>query len=117
MDFNVANLLSKYNNENLNNKFIYKHQGNDYVNGAITFYGGGKNYSWVDTSNVNSEFNQLEEFSVPISYFGNRVNLIYIAAGKEDFRFMTYRSDGKIDYVRQEMPLQSKGTEQFLSVH
>ena len=105
LDLNVSNLLKKYNNEYPNNKAIYKYQGNDYINGAIVFYGGGKNYSWVDTSNVNSEFNKLDEFSVPLSYFGTRVNLIYIAAGKENFRFMTYNSDGNINYASQQNAL------------
>ena len=105
LDLNVSNLLNKYNAEKPNNEVIYKYQGNDYINGAIVFYGGGKNYSWVDTTNVSSEFNQLDEFSVPLSYFGTRVNLIYIAAGKENFRFMTYNSNGSINYVSQQNDL------------
>lgn len=105
LDLNVSNLLKKYNDENPNNKVIYKYQGNDYINGAIVFYGGGKNYSFVDTSEANSNFNPLSSFEVPLSYFGTRVNLIYIAAGKENFRFMTYNSDGNITYESQQKDL------------
>jgi hypothetical protein len=105
LDLNVSNLLSKYNQENPNNKVIYRYQGNDYINGAVVFYGGGKNYSWVDTSGVNGNFNALSSFEVPVSYFGTRVSLIYIAAGKENFRFMTYSSEGSINYVSQENDL------------
>lgn len=105
LDLNVSNLLKKYNDEHPNNKAIYKYQGNDYINGAIVFYGGGKNYSWVDTCEVNSNFNSLDSFSVPLSYFGTRVNLIYFAAGKENFRFMTYNSEGSINYASQQKDL------------
>ena len=91
----------KYNENNPGNNVVYKYQGNDYVNGAIVFYGGGKNYSWVDTSEVSANFNALNSYDVPLSYFGSRVNLIYYAAGKENFRFMTYESDGNINYETQ----------------
>lgn len=105
LDLNVSNLLKKYNSENPNNNVIYKYQGNDYINGAIVFYGGGKNYSWVDTSNVNSNFNDLETFDVPLTYFGSRTNLIYFAAGKENFKFMTYNDGGSINYASQQKAL------------
>lgn len=101
LDLNVSNLLNKYNENNPGNNVVYKYQGNDYVNGAIVFYGGGKNYSWVDTSEVSANFNALNSYDVPLSYFGSRVNLIYYAAGKENFRFMTYESDGNINYETQ----------------
>lgn len=101
LDLNVSNLLDKYNTQNPGNKIVYKYKGNDYINGAIVFYGGGKNYSWVDTSEVNSNFNSLGSFEVPLSYFGERVSLIYYAAGKENFRFMTYSSDSAITYEVQ----------------
>ena len=69
------------------------------------FFGGGKNYSWVDFSDVVSEFNHLNEFTVPLSYFTDRVSIIYLAAGKEDFRFMTYSSDVNLNYHLQEKEL------------
>jgi len=100
LDLNVSNLLNKYNDENPSN-IIYRYQGNDYVNGAVVFYGGGKNYSWIDTSEVNSDFNSLYSSEIPLNYFGDRVNLIYFAAGKENFRFMTYASDGNLNYENQ----------------
>ena len=101
LDLNVSNLLNKYNEEQPNNKVVYKFEGNDYINGAIVFYGGGKNYSWIDTSEVNSNFNSLDTFEIPLSYFGERDQLIYYAAGKENFRFMTYNSEGNLNYQTQ----------------
>ena len=101
LDLNVSNLLNKFNTQNPGNKIVYKYKGNDYINGAVVFYGGGKNYSWVDTSGVDSNFNSLNTFDVPLSYFGDRVSLIYFAAGKENFRFMTYSSDSNINYEIQ----------------
>lgn len=101
LDLNVANLLNKYNKQNPNNNIIYRYQGNDYVNGAIVFYGGGKNYSFVDTSQVSSDFNSLYSSEIPLSYFGDRVSLIYYAAGKENFKFMTYTSESNLNYENQ----------------
>ena len=80
---------------------VYTYEGNDYINGAVVFYGGGKNYSWLDTSEAGTNFNSLTSFDVPLSYLGDRVNLIYYAAGKENFRFMTYSSNSKINYETQ----------------
>jgi hypothetical protein len=105
LDLNVANLLNKYNQNNPGNNVVYKYQGNDYVNGAIVFYGGGKNYSWIETDDVSSDFNELSSFDVPLSYFGSRVNLIYYAAGKENFRFMTYKNTNRINYEVQKNEL------------
>ena len=105
LDLNVANLLNKYNQNNPGNNVVYKYQGNDYVNGAIVFYGGGKNYSWIETDEVSSDFNELSSFDIPLSYFGSRVNLIYYAAGKENFRFMTYKNTNKINYEVQKNEL------------
>ena len=101
LDLNVSNLLNKYNTQNPGNKIVYKYEGNDYINGAVVFYGGGKNYSWLDTSEAGTNFNSLTSFDVPLSYLGDRVNLIYYAAGKENFRFMTYSSNSKINYETQ----------------
>jgi len=108
LDLNVSNLLNKYNEKNPTNNFIYKYEGKDYINGAVVFYGGGKNYSWIDLSGVSENFNALNEFEVPVSYFGDKVSLIYYAAGKENFRFMTYSSNGKINYETQRKDLEDK---------
>lgn len=105
LDLNVSNLLNKFNEQNPGNKVVYKYEGNNYINGAIIFYGGGKNYSWVETSETNSNFNSLDTFEVPLSYFGDRGDLIYYAAGKENFKFMTYSSEGNLTYTTQKNDL------------
>lgn len=105
LDLNISNLLNKFNNQHPDNKVVYTYEGNDYINGAVVFYGGGKNYSWLDTSEVNSDFNTLDSFEVPLSYFGSRVSLIYYAAGKEDFRFMTYNNESNLNYQNQQNDL------------
>ena len=105
LDLNVSNLLNKFNDNHPGNKVVYKYEGNDYINGAIVFYGGGKNYSWVETSQTNSNFNSLNTFEVPLSYFGDRSDLIYYAAGKESFKFMTYSSESNLTYVTQKNDL------------
>ena len=79
------------------------YNGQKYVNGAIAFYGGGKNYSYVDTLEVSGEFHSLANYTVPVTYFiaqGN-ARLIYYTAGQEDFRFMLYNSASSFNVQKQ----------------
>jgi hypothetical protein len=105
LELNFSNLLDKFNKQQPDNNIVNTYEGKGYINGAIAFYGGGKNYSWVDTSGVSENFNELEMFEVPLDYFGSRSELIYYAAGKENFRFMVYDNDSKLSYQKQQNDL------------
>ena len=105
LELNFSNLLDKFNKQQPDNNIVNTYEGKGYINGAIAFYGGGKNYSWVDTSGVSEGFNELETFEVPLDYFSSRVELIYYAAGKENFKFMVYDNDVELSYQKQQNDL------------
>ena len=105
LDLNISSLLNKFNKQNEGNKVIAVYEGKEFINGAIVFYGGGKNYSWIDTSEVSSEFNSMETFEVSLDYFSDRPELVYYAAGKENFRFMVYDNEASLSYQKQQNDL------------
>lgn len=74
--------------------------GKNYINGSTAFYGGGKNYSYIDASEVNSDFIPLSEYRVSMNYFP-RTEFI-TAAGKEPFRFYMYNSQSALNRDVQE---------------
>lgn len=74
--------------------------GANYINGSTAFYGGGKNYSYIDASEVNSDFVPLSEYRVSMNYFP-RTEFI-TAAGKEPFRFYMYNSQSTLNRYEQE---------------
>lgn len=100
LNMNVSSLIDSYNGDNAD-KLTVTSGGEKYVNGAIAFYGGGKNYSYVTTDGVSSSFYPLTEFSIPLSYFGSRVNLIYYSAGAENFRFLLYDKNCALNISKQ----------------
>lgn len=104
LNMNVSNLINSYTGINAN-KLTSTYEGEKYVNGAIAFYGGGKNYSYVNMSGVADNFYGLTDFSIPLSYFGDRVSLIYYSAGAEDFRFLLYDSTCALSVQKQKADL------------
>ncbi len=84
-----AELLGEYNSGlDEKSKLITVTENKSYVNGAIAFYGGGKNYSYVDTTGTSEAFNQLASYTVGIDTLESKV--VTYAAGVEPFRFMMY---------------------------
>ncbi len=77
-----------------------------YVHGGVAFFGGGLNYSFVDTSKLtNNHFGKyninlsvLGENEPQFSVLGTQAALLPLAAGVEDFRFMLYTSNGESSY-------------------
>lgn len=101
LNMNVASLIDNYKGANAD-QLTVTIGGEKYVNGAIAFYGGGKNYSYVNTDNVSPDFNPLSEFTVPLSALGSRATLIYYSAGAEDFRFLLYGKSCPLSYDKQQ---------------
>ncbi len=76
---------------------IYAKDGKHYAHGGIAFYGGGKNYSLLDTSQYT--FEQMNQYLVNISTLNNenlsstlqmQGSMLPQAAGLEDFRFVMF---------------------------
>lgn len=81
---------------------ISYYNGKACANGGIAYFGGGKNYSVVDTSGISDNFNTLTSFSVPIKYIsGEKVQFLYYTAGKEPFRFLVYDSNSPLSVEKQ----------------
>ena len=107
LDMNVSKLLTKFY-ENKDNgeqaaNLITRYNGISWVNGAIAFYGGGKNYSIIDDSGLYvdadgkkkegiSSRTKLLRYSVGIENFvdSGKESFVYYTAGPNPFRFMMY---------------------------
>ena len=99
-NLDIAALISNYDGENAS-MLTKIFEGEQYVSGAVAFYGGGKNYSVLDVSMTDDRFNALTSFEVPLSMLGERVNLIYLSAGAEPFRFLLYGADSELSPEKQ----------------
>lgn len=86
----------------------------EYVHGGIAMYGGGKNYSCVITSKLNTE--QLSEFRVnvrdlainePDGIFKQQGENLPAAAGEEDFAFYMYDANSQFNLQKQQEDLAS----------
>ena len=76
------------------------------ISGAA--YGGGKNYSYVDTSALIEKFpfgenlsGTFRDYNVRVSLFGS-TEPIYCSAGREDFRFKVYCNSSTFKYQHQD---------------
>ncbi len=101
INLDLKQLLTSYNNDNPS--LLVKKEGKTYVNGAIAFYGGGKNYSQVDLSGVSEKFASLASYSVGMGVFESKQ--LVLAAGQNDFRFMLYDSTHGITVTEQQNDL------------
>ena len=83
--------------------------GERVVHGGIAFYGGGKNYSQLDTSGLNAELKDFSTYLVNISVLAEsddpdikeQGGFLPIAAGNQDFRFYMYGSGSANGYDKQ----------------
>ena len=99
INLDMKTLMTNYvNNYGKSDMFVI-YDGNTYVNGAITFYGGGRNYSFVDYSETGETFGSLADYSVPMAAF-NSQPVIY-CAGKNPFRFAIYDANNGITVEEQ----------------
>ena len=102
LSLNIQQMVETFQNKQLADsdaKLLVEKQGKLYINGATAFYGGGKNYSYIDTSGTNSNFVPLECYSVPMNMLPHP--LFTTAAGEESFRFYLYNSNSSLDINQQ----------------
>lgn len=82
--------------------------GEPYVHGGIAMYGGGKNYSIVDTSKYT--FHDMSQYNVNIGVLANSSDpilkqqgeLLPGAAGSQDFRFFMFDAGSDFKYQDQQ---------------
>lgn len=88
--------------------------GKTYAHGGIAMYGGGFNYSLLDTTNCTSEelinyrinLTILKE-ATPDSDLWEQGNMLPAAAGDEDFNFYMYDATSNFNYQQQQTELSS----------
>ncbi len=92
---------------------VVETDGNDkYVHGGIALYGGGRNYSQIDMSELSDDRKQgLRQFNINISELtdadgdmGGIGQYLPLAAGTQDFRFFMYDRDGSNNRAWQDQP-------------
>ena len=94
--FDVKALVNGYKDKQ---NVLYKYDGKDYVHAGIAFFGGGKNYSVVET-NITSGFNHtLSTLQVTLK----EVDQAFLenAAGTQPFYFMVYGANSTFNYLTQ----------------
>ncbi len=94
---------------------ILENDGNKYVHGGIALYGGGYNYSCIDTSKLTSE--RMREYQVALnvlskgeesgSILWNQGETLPSAAGPNPFSFFMYDSRSTFNYQKQQEVLAS----------
>lgn len=110
MKFNVAEMLKEVDGKSGYAKLLEVVDGQPQVHGGIAFYGGGRNYSQIDLSQLNDDLDNFAELSINIGQFessGNAVvqrqaQLLPLAAGNHDFNFWMYSADCANDYYWQQ---------------
>ena len=103
LDF--SSLLKEYYDEDISHeKILASYNGETYVNGAIAYYGGGKNYSCVALDEATSTAKEdLHDYTVDVDYFSpSNPKFIYYTAGKEKFRFLLYDATSSLTVEKQE---------------
>ncbi len=79
----------------------------NYVHGGIAFYGGGRNYSMLDTSALDESLRDLHRYYINISVLRNDsetsglAQILPRAAGTQDFRFYMYDASSANSYEKQ----------------
>ena len=88
-------------------KLLATNGNTSYAHGGIAFYGGGKNYSILDTSEYTIE--KMNEYVVNLSILQNssdrnlqqQGSLLPLAAGAGDFRFVMFDATSEYSYNSQ----------------
>lgn len=108
LTLDISAMISKVASDSRYAPLISNVNGEQYVHGGVVFYGGGYNYSYVDTSELTSEFAKglcvnlsvlseglKEDLNNPLYMQGT---MLPLAAGYCDFKFYMYDSSSKNNY-------------------
>ena len=104
-DFNLAKMLESVYNQGTFTDIITEVDGEKYAHGGIVMYGGGKNYSLVN-SNITSA--ELGNYVVSLDSLNSALtSVMKYASGKEDFRLLMYGKNSNFNYYKQVADIQS----------
>lgn len=108
LSLNISEMLQAVQTYGGYSNIIDVIDGEKYVHGGIAFYGGGKNYSMLDTSQYT--FANMNEYNVNISILSQcddsilkqQGQLLPLAAGTHDFRFIMFDATSEFRYPQQQ---------------
>lgn len=92
MVLDVSNQNEQYSS------LIFESGGKKFAHGGIAFFGGGYNYSAIDTDNFNGVSLTEVEISMDLN---ETLSSLKLAAGNEPFRFFMYGNDTPFNLVKQ----------------
>ena len=83
--------------------------GRQFVHGGIALYGGGRNYSALDLSELDKAYSDFRHININISVLGGsdagdmqeQSNVLQKCSGPHDFNFFMYDVNSKNNYVKQ----------------
>ncbi len=111
LKLNVANMLDYvYNTDPVKYGDVFDMQnGKKFVHGGIAFYGGGRNYSQLDMSELAGDYKDFRHYRINISVLKGAADasmnkqgeLLPSAAGTNDFNFFMYGANGASGYGAQ----------------
>ncbi|HBP51918.1 MAG TPA: hypothetical protein DD626_01265 [Clostridiales bacterium] len=103
LQLNIPQMLKEVCKQPGYGNIISTIDGKDYVHGGIALYGGGKNYSIIDTSKYT--FESMSQYLVNIGVLENSTDetlrmqgqMLPMAAGGENFRFVMFDATSKFN--------------------
>lgn len=103
LELNIPEMLREMCKLPGNENIVSEINGKEYVHGGIAFYGGGKNYSILDLNGYT--FESMNQYLVNIGVLANSQDselhtqgqLLPLAAGAEDFRFVMFDATSKFN--------------------
>lgn len=103
LKLNISEMLKAVCKTDGYENIISKLAGKEYVHGGIALYGGGKNYSIIDTSKYT--FERMNQYLVKIGILKDSTDsalsmqgqTLPYAAGEENFRFYMFDSTSKFN--------------------
>ena len=103
--FDVSALIKEIAGNPEFNTIIYKQGETQFVHGGIAFFGGGKNYSVVETANYSTARPRFAGYQISLEDVG--AAYLQVAAGNESFYFMLHDSTTGFLPEHQNADLQS----------
>lgn len=106
LDFNLAKMIEELYNKGEFTDIITVVNGEKYAHGGIVMYGGGKNYSIVNSNTTGAD--EFGNYSINLESLNSAlVSMLKYASGKEDFRALMYGKNNNFNYYKQVADLQS----------
>lgn len=103
-DLDLAEMIENVYSEGKFTDIITEVDGVKYAHGGIVMFGGGKNYTLVNTEGAKD----LGNYSVSLDSLNSSLtSMLKYASGREDFRVLMYGKNSSFNYYKQLTDMQS----------